>query len=64
MPREAAEMDIAVAGLADIIKMKRAANRPKDRAVLEILEKTLEALKHSQEEKTGKPFKPKRAQAK
>src|SRR6478672_3432140 len=30
---------LCVADLADIIKMKRAANRPKDRAVLEILEK-------------------------
>ncbi len=29
---------IRVAALADIIKMKRAANRPRDRAVLEILE--------------------------
>ena len=34
---------VCLAGLADIIKMKKAANRPRDRAVIEILEKTLEA---------------------
>jgi predicted nucleotidyltransferase len=34
---------VRVAALADIIKSKRAANRPRDLAVLEILEKTLEA---------------------
>lgn len=33
--------DLLVAGLADIIKSKRAAGRAKDRAVLELLEKTL-----------------------
>ncbi len=32
---------VRVAALADIIKSKRAANRPRDLAVLEILEKTL-----------------------
>ena len=37
-----------VAELADIIKMKRSANRPKDKAVLEILDKTLEAIKANQ----------------
>jgi predicted nucleotidyltransferase len=44
---------VRVADLADIIRMKRAANRPKDRAVLDILEKTLEAAKANQEGKTG-----------
>ena len=44
---------ICLAGLADIIKMKKAANRPRDRAVLEILEKTLEAIAANQEGKTG-----------
>ena len=33
---------ILVAALADIVRSKRAANRPRDRAVLEILEKSLE----------------------
>jgi predicted nucleotidyltransferase len=32
---------VRVASLADVISMKRAANRPRDRAVIEILEKTL-----------------------
>jgi hypothetical protein len=34
---------IRVATLADIVRSKKAANRPRDRAVLEILEKALEA---------------------
>ena len=33
---------LLVASLADIIRSKKAANRPRDRAVLEILEKSLE----------------------
>lgn len=33
---------ILVACLPDIIRSKKAANRPRDRAVLDILEKTLE----------------------
>jgi predicted nucleotidyltransferase len=33
---------IAVASLADIVKSKRAAGRPRDRAVVEILERALE----------------------
>lgn len=37
-----------VADLADIIKSKRAAGRPRDRAVLEILEKTLDEKKKSE----------------
>ena len=48
-----------VADLADIIKMKRSANRPKDRAVLEILEKTLETIQANPERKTGQPQKAK-----
>jgi predicted nucleotidyltransferase len=44
---------IRVADLADIIKMKKAADRPRDRAVLEILEKTLAAITAHQERKTG-----------
>jgi len=39
---------ITVAALADIIASKRAANRPRDRAVIDVLEKTL-----AQEEGTG-----------
>jgi len=31
-----------VANLRDILRSKKAANRPRDRAVLEILEKTIE----------------------
>jgi predicted nucleotidyltransferase len=42
---------ICLAGLADIIKMKKATNRPRDRAVLEILEKTLEAITANQKGK-------------
>ena len=47
------EATVCVAGLADIIKMKRAANRPRDRAVLEILEKTLDATTANQKGTTG-----------
>ena len=39
---------LVVADLADIIKSKRAAGRPRDRAVLEVLEKTLDERKKSQ----------------
>jgi predicted nucleotidyltransferase len=35
------EVEILVASLADIIKSKRAAGRPRDKAVLELLEKAL-----------------------
>ena len=34
-----------VASLADILRSKRAAGRPKDRAVLDVLEATLEEAK-------------------
>ena len=44
---------VCLAALADIIKMKKAADRPRDRAVLEILEKTLEAIAANPEAKTG-----------
>ena len=43
---------IRIADLADIIKMKKAADRPRDRAVLEILEKTLASITSHQEGKT------------
>lgn len=38
-----------VASLEDILKSKRAANRPKDRAVLAILEATLDAKRREEE---------------
>jgi predicted nucleotidyltransferase len=41
---------ILVAGLADIIKSKRAAGRAKDRAVLEILKKALDEKEDHKEE--------------
>jgi Nucleotidyl transferase of unknown function (DUF2204) len=44
---------IRVAALTDIIRSKRAANRPRDRAVIEILEKTLEATESAPQGKTG-----------
>jgi predicted nucleotidyltransferase len=45
---------LMVADLSDIIKMKRAAGRARDRAVLEILEKTLEATQTNQENKPSR----------
>jgi hypothetical protein len=39
---------LMVADLADIIRSKRAAGRPRDRAVLEILEKALDEKKKSE----------------
>jgi|SRR5262249_11194339 len=44
---------VYVASLADIIKMKKATNRARDRAVLEILEQTLEAITSKQEGTPG-----------
>lgn len=41
------------AALADIIKSKRAAGRPRDRAVLEVREETLEESAAHQESETG-----------
>jgi predicted nucleotidyltransferase len=45
---EIGDVRVLVAALADIIASKRAANRPRDRAVLDVLEKTL-----SQKETAG-----------
>ncbi|MCS6952810.1 MAG: nucleotidyltransferase [Bryobacterales bacterium] len=42
---------LLVADLADIVRSKRAAGRPRDRAVLEILERTLREKKQIQAEK-------------
>jgi len=43
------ESELVVAALADIIKSKKAADRPRDRAVLPVLEKVLaETARHSQ----------------
>lgn len=42
------DVAVLVASLADIIRSKKAAKRPRDRAVLEILEKTLEENKRQQ----------------
>ena len=38
---EVAGRELCIAHLADVIASKRAANRPRDRAVLDILDKTL-----------------------
>ena len=48
---------LLVASLADVIRSKKAANRPRDRADLEILEKTLEEKESQggQGGKTGRP---------
>jgi predicted nucleotidyltransferase len=42
--------DLLVASLEDIIRSKRSAGRPRDRAVLEILEKTLDEKRKAQPE--------------
>jgi len=44
---------IRVASLADIVRSKKAANRPRDRAVLEILEKALEETDRKKEKARG-----------
>jgi hypothetical protein len=44
---------LLVATLPDIIRSKRAAARPRDRAVLEVLEKTLAEKTRNQEEEAG-----------
>jgi len=46
---------LLVAGLADIVRSKRAANRPRDRAVLEILEKTLHEKENAEKGQAGSP---------
>jgi hypothetical protein len=43
--------NLAVASLADIIKSKKAAGRPKDLAVLHVLENALAQAAHHTEEK-------------
>ncbi len=48
---------IHVASLAKIIKSKKALDRPRDRAVLEILEKTLHEKNQKQGQRTGGPEK-------
>lgn len=49
---------ITVASLSDIVRSKKAANRPRDRAVLDILEKALEEVERKKEKagrsRTGK----------
>lgn len=45
---------ILVAALQDIVRSKRAANRPRDRAVLEVLEKSLEEA-HKPGKETRRP---------
>ena len=52
-PVQVGSATVRVAALADIIKSKRAANRPRDLAVLEILEKTLEAIEANAQRETG-----------
>ena len=47
-----AGVPLQVASLADIIKSKRAADRPRDRAVLEILEQAREEAEASETDKT------------
>ena len=44
---------LAVASLADIIRSKKAAGRPRDRAVIDLLERTYEEASH-QSEQTGR----------
>ena len=44
---------ILVAGLADIIKSKKAAGRPRDLAVLPVLEKVLEEATRQQKDPAG-----------
>lgn len=46
---------LRVAGLADIIKSKKAAGRPRDLAVLEVLEKALEEATKHQSGTAGSP---------
>jgi predicted nucleotidyltransferase len=44
-----ADQELLVASMEDIVASKRAAGRPRDRAVLEILQKTLDETKAAQE---------------
>jgi hypothetical protein len=43
------EHELLIASLADVIKSKRAAARPRDMAVLDVLEKTLHEQEHGKE---------------
>jgi Nucleotidyl transferase of unknown function (DUF2204) len=45
---------LLVADLEDILKSKRAANRPKDRAVLDVLKATLDETRKSRKERKAK----------
>jgi len=49
------EKELAVAALADIIKSKKAADRPRDRAVLPVLEKALEEASSNPQGSTRRP---------
>jgi hypothetical protein len=51
------DTQIVVAALADIIKSKRAAGRPRDRAVLPLLEKVLAEATHDPQSSPGSPKK-------
>lgn len=46
-------VSIAVASLADILRSKRAAGRPRDKAVLEVLEKALEEASRQKSQAGG-----------
>jgi hypothetical protein len=47
---------MAVAALADVTASRRAANRPRDRAVLDVLERTIDALEKTlKQEEAGQP---------
>jgi len=48
------DRELVVAALADIIKSKKAADRPRDRAVLPILEKALEEASSNPQDSTGR----------
>jgi predicted nucleotidyltransferase len=47
------DVPIRVASLSDVVRSKKAANRPRDRAVLEILEKALEEGDRKKQEARG-----------
>jgi hypothetical protein len=47
--------EVRVASLADIIKSKKAADRAQDRAVLGVLEKTLEETSRNSEDAARRP---------
>ena len=47
------KMKLLVADLSDVVKSKKAAGRPRDKAVLKILEKTLREEAHNKESEAG-----------